>query len=221
MSTLTDILPQPRVALVGGREFMVTQLQLKDIAFFQMKLEMRQPHPFAVAKDKIRDAQGEEREALILRVKRDDAFYPPLYTGYETFEDLVDFLERMLNKHQVVSREEVMELALAFSAEEAIALDAIAYNDNSKEQFYRLVKGPEKKKGNEEAWGRKDQWGEILHHLVTTYRMTYTEIGELYLSQYHMLLAKGKAKAFPVVRLGYEAACERAKRERRLLNLEV
>lgn len=218
MSSLTDLLPQTTEVVIGGRTFVVGQLTIRDIAYFQHRLEERQPHPYAHSREAIENSEGELQEALVLKVVREDYRYPPLYSGYRDARELLDFLQRLLSRHQEFTQEDAINLAMDITGEELKILDKLAFNDTPRDQLIRFLTPPK----DSNPWERADDWGEILDRIAQVYRWTYDQIGDLTISQFQTACRAGKLKAVP----GsggkvdtFEDAVDRMERERRLLKL--
>jgi hypothetical protein len=222
MSTLTDFFPEPSRVKVGDKTFTLGQLTLRDIARLQSFVEFEHPHPFANYRDKILATQGEEREALLLRCQREDLQWPPLWSGARNGKQLLQFLELVLNKHQTVTLEEVIEIARSITSEELDSIDRIVYNYTDRDEFIGIIGIFPKK--HIKPWERVDNWGEVIHSILSKHDMTIDEVGDLTLSQYHMMMNLGKPKALPTMTgksNSYEEVCAEMDRQRRLLGLDL
>lgn len=236
MSTLTDILPQLAQVKVGDTSYIVGQFQIRDLSQLQALLERRFPHPYEVHRRAILDGDEELREALILRVRKEQSEWPPMF-GPETvmdFETLNIWLYLLLSKHNDLAvaptyfptttagltvPEAVTRIALTITSEELAALEKVAYNDTPRDRFARLLRSDRPDNSS-----FSDSWGEKVDLIAVTHHLTYAQVGEMTISQFWMARSGGKAEEMPTPSLAgltHEQIIERLVKERRLLKMGV
>ena len=218
MSTLTDFFPTTTAVKLGQKSFTVGQLTLRDVAQLQSFVEEENPHPYCKYREKIQVAEGEVRDALLMRCQREDLQWPPLWSGARSGKQLLQFLQLVLSKHNDITLEEVIEIASNITSKELQQLDSVVYHFTDRDEFIALHQRPKQEK----PWERVDNWGEIIHGLINRYGFTIDQIGDLTLSQYHLLMTQGKPKALPVMTsraASYEEVCAEMERQRWLLEL--
>lgn len=218
MSSLTDYLPQLTPVRIGEETYLAGQLTLDDLAYFQHQLELRQPHPYAVHRDEILSAEGDLREALLLKVVKDDASYPPMFTQPDGGRELVEFLRRVLGRYQELDLDKLIEIGSRITdlehLDEWSALERVAYNSTPRGDLIRMMRR------SPAEVDLSDNWGDILDRLARDYHMTPHQVGRLTISQYVSMCHKGKRRAMPTRALGRETQEQmfaRVRREAELL----
>lgn len=193
MSSLTDYLPQLTPVRIGEETFLAGQLRMDDVAYFQHQLELRQPHPYAVHRDRILSARGELREALLLKVLVEESTWPPTFTTPQHGEELLEFLRRVLGRYQPLDDDKLIEIGYRVieHIHEWHTLERVAYNSTPRGELIRMMRT------SPDEVDQGDTWGEILDRLARDYHMTPDQVGRLTVSQYFSLCYQGKRSPMP------------------------
>jgi hypothetical protein len=184
------------MVMLQGKEYAVSQFQLKEFAAFQGYLETHYPHPLDSSRDELATLEGAERRGHLARLARLDLAYPPTFPCEEshwlfrTEQGKTFWLLVVLLKHQEVSAEEVGTLARTITEEEMRSVERVVYDLDPRSELYHMLHP-------DEGMGGDADWAEMIDAVARTHQgWTYEYIGDLTLSQFGVAMT-GKGKQRP------------------------
>lgn len=210
MIPLTRIWPAPVACMAGDRLIMVSQITLRDLATLQTLVEVQHPHPIDVA---IAEAGEDWNEVRRILGRDPDAVieYPPCYGDKraaehtETLGGLAVLLHRAMERagetlgKESLDLDDVLDLCKVITIPQWMRIQRIIWGTPAWAEGQGLL-AP---KTNDPDEPEAVDWAEEVKQLCETFSYTPDQVGELYMSQWRILRAGGKADAYrPVVPYG-------------------
>jgi hypothetical protein len=170
-SSLSQLYPEPVEITLAGRQYKVSQLRIRDIASIQAFLEAYCPHPFA-SMDDFYAMEGDEREAAILKIGREDYSWPVVFGSEEADKVLASvgglafLLLISLGRYQTITHQESLDLARAMNEDEVSRFLCTVYDISWRQRFYTLLNPPRPRVVQEGLKPAIDEWGESIVNLA-------------------------------------------------------
>lgn len=191
MGPITRLIPVPRRLPLGGRDYLVSEMTLRDLAELQGHLDDRHPDALDAVEGRLAGVTDPaDRERLLARAYRAEWDGPPAYgepaavAFYATDEGICLLAWTALRRHQPgLTPAAAVAIADAMTAAEYGRLWRTFHGVDTLEALERLLWGP-----REPAGGPPVEWTKVVvgvcerfpaYTLAAVYDLTLTELGAL------------------------------------------
>lgn len=189
---ITRILPVARVVSMGGRDCVVEELRLKDLAELQGYVECQVPHPLAGMPSAWADPEPDTRKARLAAALRAADLWPP-GIGSDAGATILSapagrafFLTLVVAKSDPTFRlADAITLLPSITPAEWSAFTRVAYGITPREEIVAEL-APMLK-------GKPTDWCKSLDQLMEHRGLTYEQMAELTISQFHNCCNQGRA----------------------------
>ena len=193
MPGLTRALPTPRVLSLGGQDWLVSELRLRDIAILEAWVEARTPWPTDLLPERD-DTDAPTWSRLLDAAYNAAERWPPRFGDarctalLNTQDGLAFFVWVAIQRDQPgATIEDARGLVARMGATDWKLLARVLFGGDPMEELLRLM---------EEGGGAPDRppvdWEKAVHEVAEMLGITYEAVGEMTLSQFAIARRRGE-----------------------------